>query len=434
LFPIGLGLCAVLVETVNWLAFTLFWFVFAALFTRMRLSQPPLAWLDRLLRFGVHMAGGSAFADGRTYRRYIRRTLGIGIFAALMTNWLLPAIIGTVFLVLFASANPVIEHWLLMIDLHNVSWLLTPRRIAFWFCAGVLIWGALRAGSIQPSAESAALSVSTEAPVLSFLFSRGGVTRSLVIANLLFLAQNVLDTNFLWAGAALPDGITYAEYAHRGAYPLVLTALLAAAFILITMRPAGGLSGDWVIRTLIYLWLAQNLALVMSSIWRTQLYVVQYSLTYLRLSALLWMGLVIIGLLLIVVRMMLDKSSGWLIRANLIAAFALLLAVCPLDLGRFIASYNVAHSREMGGGAYDLDLAYLRVIGPSALPALLAAEQQLDPARSLHTVLAPLPLLRKTSADLLAILESECADWRGWTFRAYRLCREVERPPHSEKR
>jgi hypothetical protein len=40
LLLICLGLCAVLVETVNWLAFALFWFVFAALFTRMRLSHP----------------------------------------------------------------------------------------------------------------------------------------------------------------------------------------------------------------------------------------------------------------------------------------------------------------------------------------------------------------------------------------------------------
>ena len=31
----------------------------------------------------------------------------------------------------------------------------------------------------------------------------------------------------------LPDGMTYANYAHRGAYPLMLTGLLAGAFALV---------------------------------------------------------------------------------------------------------------------------------------------------------------------------------------------------------
>ena len=49
--------------------------------------------------------------------------------------------------------------------------------------------------------------------------------------------QTGLDLAYLWGGLALPDGMSHAEYAHRGAYPLVVTALLAAGFVLIAMRP-----------------------------------------------------------------------------------------------------------------------------------------------------------------------------------------------------
>jgi len=37
----------------------------------------------------------------------------------------------------------------------------------------------------------------------------------------LFAIQTVLDIQYLWRGAALPDGMSYATYAHRGAYPLI---------------------------------------------------------------------------------------------------------------------------------------------------------------------------------------------------------------------
>ena len=61
--------------------------------------------------------------------------------------------------------------------------------------------------------------------------------RSLVLFNLLFAVQTGMDIHYLWRGAALPDGMTYAAYAHRGAYPLIVTALLAAAFVIVAMRP-----------------------------------------------------------------------------------------------------------------------------------------------------------------------------------------------------
>ena len=55
------------------------------------------------------------------------------------------------------------------------------------------------------------------------------MTRGLLLFNLVFLVQNLLDVEYLWAGAALPEGVTYAGYAHRGAYPLIATALIAGS-------------------------------------------------------------------------------------------------------------------------------------------------------------------------------------------------------------
>jgi hypothetical protein len=53
-----------------------------------------------------------------------------------------------------------------------------------------------------------------------------------------------------------------------------------------------------------------------------------YSLTRLRIAALVWMGLVGLGLVLICWRMLRGKSGAWLINANAGAALLVLVAAC----------------------------------------------------------------------------------------------------------
>ena len=77
------------------------------------------------------------------------------------------------------------------------------------------------------------------------------MSRSLILFNALFALQSGLDLVYLWGGASLPDGMSHAEYAHRGAYPLIVTALLAAGFVLIAMRPGGPAEQSRLIRPLV---------------------------------------------------------------------------------------------------------------------------------------------------------------------------------------
>ena len=144
------------------------------------------------------------------------------------------------------------------------------------------------------------------------MFGKAAILRALLVFNLMFAVQTVLDAAYLWGGVALPDGMSYASYAHRGAYPLIVTALLAAGFVLAAMRPGSATSNDGLIRWLVYLWVAQNIVLVISSILRLDLYVGIYALTYWRVAAFIWMGLVAAGLVLIIARIAGGKSNRWL--------------------------------------------------------------------------------------------------------------------------
>ena len=237
----------------------------------------------------------------------------------------------------------------------------------------------------------------------------------LILFNLLFAVQTILDVIYLWGNAALPADITYAAYAHRGAYPLIVTALLAAGFVLIAMKPGGPAEQSPVIRPLVYLWVAQNVMLVVSSILRLDLYVQIYLLTYWRIAAFVWMLLVAIGLVLIVARIALRRSDQWLIRANLMTLTGTLYICSLVNFAAIIADYNVTHSREASGKGVSIDMHYLSLLGPQALPAL-------DKAFQLRGVDTSLVSHRNC---LVERLRQDMVSWRAWSFRNWRLQRYI---------
>src|SRR5712691_2990477 len=216
--------------------------------------------------------------------------------------------------------------------------LISVGRSLFWIVALSVVWPFIHLrwrnrpkAAIKAATDlTEAIAQEPEMPSRSVsFFGVATILRSLILFNLLFALQTVLDVIYLWGNTALPTDISYASYAHRGAYPLILTALLAAGFVLVAMRPGGPAEQSRVIRPLVYLWVGQNVMLVISSILRLDLYVQTYLLTCWRIAAFIWMLLVATGLLLIVARIALQRSNGWLIRLNLIAVL-LTLYVCSL--------------------------------------------------------------------------------------------------------
>ncbi len=330
-----------------------------------------------------------------------------------LVAWIVPLTVFAIFLTLFSSANPLIEHRLMQIDLRALFALINSWRLGFWLLVACLIWPLIhRRIKSRPAREPVPALTVTAAAELDYLLGPLAITRSLVLFNVLFALQTALDLTYLWGGAALPDGMSYASYAHRGAYPLIATALLAAGFVLLAMRPGGPAEGSRLIRPLVLVFIAQNILLVISSIFRLDLYIAVYSLTYLRLAAFIWMGLVAAGLFLILVQILRRKSSAWLLTANAISLALVLYGCCFINAPRLIASYNVEHSREVTGRGQNLDLNYLRCLGTQALPAVERHREKF-PA---FWMTSSCPCRGNTRE---AFVTSK--NWRDWSFRAWRL-------------
>ncbi|MFK0161475.1 DUF4173 domain-containing protein [Rhizobium sp. NPDC090279] len=327
-----------------------------------------------------------------------------------LSGWIMPLSFAAGFLALFAMANPLIDKTLRSIDPTFLLQLLSMWRVGFWLVVAAFLSLLLHPRLMRRHRhrqEIAQVAVGVE----DGLFGHGALLRSLVVFNALFALQTLLDLAYLWGGASLPDGMSHAEYAHRGAYPLMVTALLAAAFVLVAMRRGGPGDRSPLLRGLVHLWIAQNILLCFSSILRLDLYVEAYSLTELRVAAGIWMGLVTIGLFLILLRILLRRSNEWLIALSSAALVITLYAAALADIPAFIARFNVTHSREISGEGIVLDLDYLATLGPAAIPAL-------------DTYLASLPAdidVRRMREALRWQHAGRSPDWRSWTYRAARL-------------
>jgi hypothetical protein len=384
---------------------SLFWTALAVAVLAPRVGDAGVIW-RWAPRLAYHALGGVIGPALDLIEMQRRWRAGLKPVAALALTLILPVLGGSLFLGLFAIANPIIGQ-----ALGSLTWpSLDVGRVVFWMLILMGVWSFLRPRMLG---QAAARPTSDQAAPPWPLPGAGSVGLSLIVFNALFAVQNGLDLAFLWSGAPLPQGVTVTDYVHRGAFTLIVTALLAGAFVLVAMRPGSASASKVWVRRLVVVWVAQNLVLVASSMMRTLDYIRAFDLTGLRIAALIWMGLVAVGLALICWRMLRGKSANWLVGANLWAAGLVLIACSLVDLNAVAAAWNVRNAQEVNGRGGPIDLCYLSRMGPSALvPLSELAQRPLRP--DLHDRVAAL------RANSLKALQLRQSAWRGWSWRGQR--------------
>ncbi|HWI85907.1 MAG TPA: DUF4173 domain-containing protein [Sphingomonas sp.] len=380
------------------LAWVMFWAALsiAALLPRTDGFDDAWRWAARLLLQGLSGPAAPIVDMGRLVRVRPRgrRLDAKGLFSLLA----LPLIGTATFVALFANANPLLADLLARIELPSIG------QVLEWLFVILMVWPILRPLSLVTRIGARIPEPGVRLPGTSL----PSVLLALAMFNAVFAIQNGLDIAFLWSGAPLPPGTSMTDYVHRGAYPLIFTALLAGFLVLTMLRPGSASAANPLARRLVALWVGQNLLLVASSALRTVDYIDQYLLTVWRIAALAWMALVATGLVLIVWRIMKGRSARWLINANALAAVVVLLPCCFVDLSAIAATWNVRHARETGGRGQALDLCYLDSLGAASLLPLIEIERR-PLAPVLHDQLHYL-----RAGQYKALVESQ-ADWRTWT-------------------
>jgi hypothetical protein len=418
---------AALVEEPSWMAIVI---ALVAMGTLVLVAQHDLnllrdsapAWLGRWMALGV-LVWARFCRDNVLVARWLVRhpRLDRRLFGTVkaVAWWVLPVLAGMVFLGLFAIANPVIgrvfghlEEYLYRLFVWLIA--LSFLRMFLWIVVMAVVYGLLRHRHTW-GARVKVPPVVAGAPAMAWLTGPQMIVRLLVVMNLVFACENVLDGAYLYAGVPLPEGLTYKEYCHRGAYTLIATALLAGVFTLTAFRARGTAHRSRACRWLVYAWIGQNIVLLISTVCRVWIYVDTTELTRLRTATMIWCGVVLAGFLWIILRIMHGKANAWLWRMNAFTALGVLFVCALINFDGMIADFNVRHCAEAGGRGYRLDISYLEHLGPQALPAVRWM-------RAHPGTLAPERLQRIAGIEegFREELAGELGDWRGWTYRRWR--------------
>jgi hypothetical protein len=379
---------------------------------RIRLSIGT-SFLDGLIR---GTAGGVRSlsrgpSDARRYLLFVASQNGFG----LPPLWVfaLPILLVSVFAVLIIPANLVLAQWT-MSGFDHLGELLTHvsfGRLFFWVFTALAVYGLFRFRvGRRLTRERPAAPVFTEDEVRNqHLLKACLLTFSGL--NLLYLLSNTVDAFFLWFGFELPDGMTYADFAHQGSYCLMVAAVLSAVTVTFFLPSGSRALKHGKARLLAYAFVVQNLIVLAAATRRLELYMEGFGLTRFRLAAVLWMLLVGVGFLLILARIRGSRPIEFLFRTNAVSALVLLSVVALWNTDGFIADWNV--DRYESGQQEVVDVGYLGRLEAGAFPALVRLGQiaQKHDDRQTHDRVTA--TLRRRAIEERRLLDV----WQSWTYR-----------------
>ncbi|MGE3858284.1 MAG: DUF4153 domain-containing protein, partial [Dehalococcoidia bacterium] len=275
-----------------------------------------------------------------------------------------------VFAVLFASADAVFEErlrWLTNVDLSGIA----PH--VFWFVAGAwfaggVTWTAFE-GRIhavpQPQLpEARRLGLTEVASVLGALAA-------------LFAAFVAIQLRYLFGGHDLVQqtiGLTYAEYARRGFFELVTTAVLLLPLLLLAdwARRADARTGR-VYRVIAGVLVSLLFVIVASALMRMDAYEQAYGLTEPRLYAVaILVGLSMVFLLFL--RTLVRGTNEWFVAGSLGAVVVVLATLTALGPDALIARRNLDRA-----ATHPFDAQHAASLGAEAVPVLVARIEVLRP-------------------------------------------------------
>jgi len=221
----------------------------------------------------------------------------------------------------------------------------------------------------------------------------------------LFAVFLVFQVAYLFGGAinVSQGAFTYAEYARKGFWELLVVAFLSLLILLIMDRYTKSSFARTRWFTLPSLVLsAEVFIIIVSAFKRLMLYQSAYGLTTLRLYVsgfIIFLGIIFI---ILAIKLWREKEDSFFAFGALLSMIGFLVVFNLLNPDVFIAKQNIKRFNESG----KVDVAYLGSLSADALPALLDVRERLNPEDQ--------ALLDKTIETKRAWLEKQAEHWQSY--------------------
>ena len=271
--------------------------------------------------------------------------------------FIIPAIVTLVFVLVYRAANPIFAKFTDKASDHFISfnWCLFTL-FGFFFVFGLFRQYIIRkVNDADSQSDDNLQSIPLETHLQSFMGKRLTVPNELftgivlfVMLNGVLLCVNGLDVNYMWIAGMLPKGITVAEYLHDGTETLILSIIMAIAVILFVFR--GYLNffenNKW-LKTLAYVWIAQNVLLVITTANRNWWIIESSGLTRRRIGVYVYLLLCVVGLATTFIKVAQRKSNWFLFRKNAWIFYAVFMIACVVNWDELIVNYNCKNYKEL---------------------------------------------------------------------------------------
>jgi hypothetical protein len=191
----------------------------------------------------------------------------------------------------------------------------------------------------------------------------------LIMLNVLLATVNGLDIYYTGILHTIPAGITLSQYLHNGTNSLIASIILAVAVILFYFR--GYLNfyeRNKALKIAAYVWIVQNIILIVSTTYRNTIYVSNYGLTHKRIGVYVYLFLCVVGLVTTFIKIRKKKNNRFLFRKNAWIAYMLMIVACPIDWDTVITDFNI--SRFQSDRTMEIDQRYLADLGHTNLAQL----------------------------------------------------------------
>jgi Domain of unknown function (DUF4173) len=219
---------------------------------------------------------------------------------------------------------------------------------------------------------------------------------SLAMLNGLLCCINIIDVVYVWFGFTYHNNINLSAYVHEGAGLLIFSIVLAMLVLLFFFR--GSLNfykkNKW-LRYGAYLWILQNIVLVISVLVRDYYYFVHMGMAYKRIGVVVFLLLVMAGLVTVFIKIHYRKSNYYLLRVNAWFAIVVLVISSCIHWDEWIATSNLSRK-----GTIPVDVNFLLSLSDKTLPIIEKNKEVLDTAYlSAHGELNYMYGMRMTPAE-----------------------------------
>ncbi len=232
----------------------------------------------------------------------------------------------------------------------------------------------------------------------------------------LFLLFIVFQITYLFGGESniINAGFTYAEYARRGFWELLVVALMSLIVLLAAEKYSGAETNNdnlFMIPSLILV--IEVLVVIVSAFKRLSLYIDTYGMTELRFYVVGFIALLFVLFVLLAVKFIKTKREQFFTFGTLLTVVVFLIAVNVINPDAFIVNSNIKQYHRTG----KIDVGYIGTLSSDSMSQKLDLYKQLSGDD------------KKLLLDYLqyqrSYIESDLQNWQSANLSKYRALKQI---------